>query len=372
MANEIVTFLLETDPEDFEIGDPGLSKEMTGVGNPHPAGSEYGQEIKQGFYKLNWHDYSDGKRIVSMYLRDRTDPDDWLHVDIMELPPEINFPAWIEATLDIFKKHPDPWGKRHYPHMADPEDFVAELDPSEDLDESRAAHEDQNDPNEYKELYEPSEKASLDQIKAAEPEFFNRENTKFFGTKKIYHYGDYIVTKNRRKRMSSVIFGGAPAYTTNFVIYRFTRTAQNPQGILLHKGEANNLRDAKAMIKTQDFRPKRERLADEIAQIRANRQMAESGDTLNGDADEDDGAYKDVYTPRFELLRDDGTFRVIKLHSGDFFLQTALENCHPKNVQISARDAKYLASDETSPQEFKLSAVMDFGCGVFQGEEDEG
>lgn len=129
-----------------------------------------------------------------------------------------------------------------------------------------------------KELYDQPAEYSLDDMKAAEPEFFNRSNTRFFGTKKIYKYGNFIVLKNVRRMPGW--FGGT-TLSTSYVIYEFVRTEQNPQGILLHKQSTNELYKAKEMIKRRDFRPWREQLAD-----RTQRLMGESED--------DDVSWKDV------------------------------------------------------------------------------
>lgn len=104
---------------------------------------------------------------------------------------------------------------------------------------------------------EKDEGYSLDHIKSIEPDFFNRENTRFFGTKKIYKYGNFLVLKNRRK--SHGHFGNI-SYHTSYVIYEFIFTHDHPKGLLLHRGSSSDLQDAKLMIKTKDFRSRRERL----------------------------------------------------------------------------------------------------------------
>jgi hypothetical protein len=129
-----------------------------------------------------------------------------------------------------------------------------------------------------KELYDQPEEVSLEDMKRIEPEFFDRGNTRFFGTKKIYKYGNFIVLKNVRRMPGW--FGGT-SLTTSYVIYEFTRTEQNPQGILLHRQSTNELYKAKEMIKRRDFRPWREQLMDRTQRIM-------------GESDEDDVGWKDV------------------------------------------------------------------------------
>jgi hypothetical protein len=99
------------------------------------------------------------------------------------------------------------------------------------------------------------EEVTLDQMKAAEPNFFSRETNRFFGTKKLYQYGSYLVVKNKRRMPG--YFGGT-VDSTKFIIYRFMRTENSPQGVIMYQQEAPDLQTAKAMIKAQDFRPWRE------------------------------------------------------------------------------------------------------------------
>ena len=101
--------------------------------------------------------------------------------------------------------------------------------------------------------------ASLEDMKAAEPEFFSRKNNKWFGTKKIYKYGNYLVLKNVRRTHGH--FGEMSTWT-QYVIYEFVKTEQTPQGLMLHRQSANSLENAKSMIKRKDFREWREQLAD--------------------------------------------------------------------------------------------------------------
>lgn len=110
-----------------------------------------------------------------------------------------------------------------------------------------------------KELYDQPQEYSLDDMKRAEPGFFDRSNTRFFGTKKIYKYGNFIVLKNVRRMPGW--FGGT-TLSTSYVIYEFVHTPDNPQGFLLHRQSTNELAKAKSMIKRRDFREWREQLAD--------------------------------------------------------------------------------------------------------------
>ena len=98
---------------------------------------------------------------------------------------------------------------------------------------------------------------SIEEIKAAEPEFFSRQNNRFFGTKNRYKYGNFIVLHNV-KRTGEYFFGtGGFDY---YAIYEFIHPHDRPEGLLLHRGSTRELSDAKQMIKTRDFRSKRERL----------------------------------------------------------------------------------------------------------------
>jgi hypothetical protein len=216
-----------------------------------------------------------------------------------------------------------------------------------------------DEPGQYKELYAPAEQVTLDQMRATEPGFFARSkgNRVWFGRSKYYgpYKGNYLVVRNTRKEHGH--FGNMREHTT-YEIYQFARTPDEPKGGLRYKGTSHDLQDAKEMIKSQDFRPFRERVADRAAQLLAQRPVAEA---------EEEEDYKELYTGA-EVLRDDGTFRIVKLATGQYFLQTALENVHPRSVQISPNDAKYLIG--TSAAEYKLSALMDFGCGVFDGPEE--
>jgi GNAT superfamily N-acetyltransferase len=105
---------------------------------------------------------------------------------------------------------------------------------------------------------------TLDDIKAAEPGFFSRKNTKLFGTKKIYQYRNFIVLKNVRKHHGH--FGNI-SYYTSYVIYEFKKTEDYPEGHLYCRGDAKDLQDAKEQIKLKDFRSRLERARDMIAKM---------------------------------------------------------------------------------------------------------
>ena len=98
-------------------------------------------------------------------------------------------------------------------------------------------------------------------MKRAEPGFFSRENNRHFGTKKVYKYGNFIVLKNVKHWPSHT--WGPGQMVTSFVIYEFVKTADSPQGLLLHRQSTNQLYKAKAMIKRRDFRPWNEQVADD-------------------------------------------------------------------------------------------------------------
>jgi hypothetical protein len=108
--------------------------------------------------------------------------------------------------------------------------------------------------------HQPERIYSMEEIKAAEPGFFNRENTRFFGTKKVYKYGNSLVLKNVRRVHGH--FGQMNTWTS-YVIYEFTKTDNSPQGVVLHRQSTNELYKAKAMIKRRDFRPWNEQVADD-------------------------------------------------------------------------------------------------------------
>lgn len=124
--------------------------------------------------------------------------------------------------------------------------------------------EDQEDDFDFKEVAgeEPTEEVSLEQMMAAEPEFFSRSNNRFFGTKHKYKYGNFLVLRNQRRTHGRNIFGG-PSTTSSYVIYEFVRTHDRPEGLLLHRQSTGNLKRAKSMIKRRDFRPWREQVIDD-------------------------------------------------------------------------------------------------------------
>jgi hypothetical protein len=201
-----------------------------------------------------------------------------------------------------------------------------------------------DDPQTYKEVYAPGDREyTLNEIKAIEPLFFNRKTMRFHGTKKIHKYGNFLVLHNV-KFMGGHAFGVGNWTLDQYVIYEFTRTSNTPQGLLLHKGSTKELSDAKQMIKSKDFRSRRQRLG-------------------LPEAEED---FKELYTGH-EVLRDDGTFRVVKLATGQYFIQTALENVHPRSVPIRQQEDWESYLKRLSANEFKMAAVIDYGCAINAG-----
>lgn len=89
----------------------------------HKRGKKYGKEIEYGPYKLNWHDYPDGSRIVSLYYRGSgrgdlywrknrkagkkslvwTGRPSWHHGSIEKLPPgfERYWDKWVERAFKV-------------------------------------------------------------------------------------------------------------------------------------------------------------------------------------------------------------------------------------------------------------------------------
>jgi len=98
---------------------------------------------------------------------------------------------------------------------------------------------------------------TLDEIKAAEPLFFNRRATRFHGTKKIYKYGNFIVVYNHKVHH---LGWGQKSTVDEYVIYEFKVTPDSPDGVLVKRGDTTELADAKKMIKSRDFRSWRQRI----------------------------------------------------------------------------------------------------------------
>jgi len=133
---------------------------------------------------------------------------------------------------------------------------------------------------------------SLAQIKAATAGFFSRKNTKTFGTREIHKYrGNYVVLHNVKETRGAYAFA-APRKTDDWVIYKFKRTEDQPEGDLFYVVHARDLDDAKYMIKTGHFENwhyKRLGLLPEAARF-------------NGDIDQileavEGEEFKDVFTP---------------------------------------------------------------------------
>lgn len=200
----------------------------------------------------------------------------------------------------------------------------------------------------YKDVFAPEDREySLEEIRERCPKFFGRENNRFFGTKKRYKYpGNYVVLKNIRTMPGHGVFG-MPRRETSWVIYKFKRTQDTPNGDLFFVAHARDLSDARWMIKHQDFRDWKHRAA--------------------GLAEADEEEFKDLYTGQ-EVMRDVGGFQLIGLGNRKFSVQTTEPNVHPKSVTVSREDANYLV--HLSDNEFKHACVLDFGVGVFAGEED--
>lgn len=172
----------------------------------------------------------------------------------------------VKSKFDkaVIRLNPGEWERGGL--VGEPEDFILPIEEITPLSES----EEDLDAEDFEASAAQDVKhvdiPTLDDIKAAEPGFFSRENNKFFGTKKVYHYGNFIVLKNRRKSIGH--FGNVD-YHTSYQIYEFKRTEQNPQGVLIHRGSSGELSDAKAMIKAKDFRSRYERIRAGMAQPRA-------------------------------------------------------------------------------------------------------
>jgi hypothetical protein len=125
-----------------------------------------------------------------------------------------------------------------------------------------ALQEAEEDDFDVKEVVGGEGAASLADMKAAEPGFFSRQNNRWFGTEKVYKYGNFLVLKNARWVPGSFGQMGTWRTWTQYVIYEFVKTEDTPQGLMHYHGSANGLADAKAMIKAGDFRPMREQIAD--------------------------------------------------------------------------------------------------------------
>lgn len=101
---------------------------------------------------------------------------------------------------------------------------------------------------------------TMDEIKAAEPLFFNRRAMRFHGTKKIYKYGNYIVVYNKKEERR---MWGQVSTREEYVIYEFKITHDSPDGVLIKRGDTDELADAKKMIKSRDFRSWRQKILNQ-------------------------------------------------------------------------------------------------------------
>ncbi len=112
------------DPEDSWKGvvyGPGETPEEV----PNPRGKKYGNQFQYGNYLVNWHDYEDGSRIVSlfyrlnfnMHWRYKDDPKrrhlvtrrtpHWSHADIAKLEPGYNWKRYVNAIMRSLNLYPE-------------------------------------------------------------------------------------------------------------------------------------------------------------------------------------------------------------------------------------------------------------------------
>ncbi len=112
------------EPEDSWKGvvyGPGETPEET----THPKGKKYGKQFQYGNYLVNWHDYEDGSRIVSlfyrlnfnMHWRYKDDPKrrhlvtrrtpHWSHADIAKLEPGYNWKRYVTAIMRSLNRYPE-------------------------------------------------------------------------------------------------------------------------------------------------------------------------------------------------------------------------------------------------------------------------
>lgn len=329
MVNEIIDFLLEDAPErpDEEIfGDEGW-KEVSDVSvevtrptrfRKLPIGSRFKMHDGTVAVKINDTDIRIQEPVPPKYVchppgvRGMGNP---LYVCY---PPE-----WDIATIKSAARHID-----KQPHL------VWETE-DEDLDaqDAKDVH-----------VAEPIPEFSLSQIRAAQPKFFSRSSMRFHGTRKVYKYkGNYVVLHNRKESHR-----GFGQYSTdeNWPIYQWKTTPDSPEGDLFFKAHAKDLDDAKEMIKTGDFRSRRQRLG-----------LPES---------EDDDLIKDV-ADSSEVVRETEHFRMVR--EGDKHFLQAQGDVHPKTVEIAPADIFYLR--KLSASEFNGAAVFDYGCGVFAGPDPD-
>ena len=106
----------------------------------------------------------------------------------------------------------------------------------------------------------PERTYSLAEIKAAVPLFFDRKTMRFHGTRKVYQYGNYIVVHNI-KRMSGHERRMDDWTLNEYVVYKFEKTPESPEGDLRYLATTKELSNAKRMIKLRDFRSEREKQA---------------------------------------------------------------------------------------------------------------
>lgn len=113
-ADTILRLLLETeeDPDWKDVVYTAVPDPR-----PHPKGAKYGTEIEYEGYKLNWHDYPDGSRIVSLYYRSpqlhpakngkwRWKPGWSGATNMVTLKPGYNWDEWLKIVISAMERHP--------------------------------------------------------------------------------------------------------------------------------------------------------------------------------------------------------------------------------------------------------------------------
>ena len=272
MVQEIIDFLLENDdpviPEAEDFEDAEEAKEIW-------ADPESDWEMRPG--DVHWlydpsgraTNYSNSLRGIRQYVSRRL----VRRVEIREFHGPHQGEGGIKVTFDddyywlgrfadfgVLK-----WVLRNWRNLYGAPLFVND-NPAGKIDYhnpvlQEAETDDFDSEEDFKDVYGPDQEQiySLDEIKAAEPMFFSRKTIRFHGTKKIYKYGNFLVVHNV-KHMAGHTFGFGDWTYNRYAIYHFRKTYDSPKGFLLYRGDARELTDAKHMIKSNDFRSRRERL----------------------------------------------------------------------------------------------------------------
>lgn len=275
VVQELINHLLESEklePEDFDAEEAENARDM--FSPPDPKAVNISDDIwkndallRKAFTWLTKCQLGPkfGSMPIHYYQQDQIKALDKLKAAGAKKGINLRFVRWRNGNIQGFDEAKGKW-------VTIMDSLMFRYESLEDFDDEEL---DSSLAHDVKEVDAPT----LDDIKAAEPGFFNRKNTKLFGTKKIYKYGNFLVLKNVRKHHGH--FGNF-SYYTSYVIYEFVKTEDDPIGHLKCRGDAKDLQDAKEQIKLKDFRSRLERAREMIAKM-GNRPVAEAEEDLDSE-----------------------------------------------------------------------------------------